>query len=370
MWALRLGVALYRYWEHREYLAEGRTWLEAILELPGDAEASTATRIGALSYVSAIALVQGDFGVSVLRTREALEMCRELGDRKGVITQLNALYAHARWRGSYLAAREWAEQTLQACGDLGDKAAIAAALSNLADVIFLLGHHREAQARLEQASAMFAEMDDATGMAWCANHLGDIALELGDIAEARRLYEAGADIFRKTDNRWGLARSACDLGHLACEEASYDSARAFFRSALTVFRELEHKRGLALALEGLARLAHEEAEPARALTLAGAAAALRRATGAVVRSEDDRKLERTRDRAFAQCDPAFSKQAWTKGWHMPTDEALRLRAHELARTDCVWKFAGSTSRRTASIRSTGAPAIRPCSRMSLSSGAK
>ena len=323
MWALRLGVALYRYWEHREYLAEGRTWLEAILELPGDAEASTATRVGALSYVSAMALVQGDFGVSVLRTREALEMCRELGDRKGVITQLNALYAQARWRGNYLAAREWGEQTLQACGDLGDKAAIAAALSNLADVIFLLGHHREAQARLEQASAMFAEIDDAAGMAWCSNHLGDIALELGDIAEARRLYEAGADIFRKTDNRWGLARSACDLGHLACEEASYDSARAFFRSALIVFRELEHKRGLALAFEGLARLAREEAEPARALTLAGAAAALRRASGAVVRSEDDRKLERTRDRAFAQGDPAFSKQAWTKGWHMPTDEALQ-----------------------------------------------
>ena len=144
-------------------------------------------------------------------------MCRELGDRKGVITQLNALYAHARWRGNYLAAREWGEQTLQACGDLGDKAAIAAALSNLADVIFLLGHHREAQARLEQASAMFAEMDDATGMAWCSNHLGDIALELGDIAEApprgwrRHLPEDGQS--------WGLARSACDLGHLACEEA-------------------------------------------------------------------------------------------------------------------------------------------------------
>ena len=57
-WALRLGVALYRYWEHREYLAEGRTWLEAILELPGDAEASTATRVGALSYVAAMALVR------------------------------------------------------------------------------------------------------------------------------------------------------------------------------------------------------------------------------------------------------------------------------------------------------------------------
>jgi tetratricopeptide (TPR) repeat protein len=274
-----------------------------------------------------------------------------------VITQLTALYAHARWRGDYLAAREWSELTLQACGELGDKAAVAAALSNLADVLFLLGHHREAQVRLEQASAMFAEMDDATGMAWCSNHLGDVALELGDLAEARRLYEAAADIFRKTDNRWGLARSACDLGHLACEEGSNDSARAFFKNALIVFRELEHKRGMAAALEGLARLAHQEAESARALMLVGAAAALRRATGAVGRSEQDRKLERTLDRAFAQCDPEFSKEAWTLGWHMPTDEAIRYGL--MSSPDDDMPAPGSLPARRADVRLQSDPLARP-----------
>ena len=181
-------------------------------------------------------------------------------------------------------------------------------------------------------------------------------LAQGDVAEARRLYEAGADVFRKTDNRWGLARSACDLGHLACEEGSYDSARAFFHDALTVFRELEHKRGMASALEGLARLAHQEAESARALTLAGAAAALRRATGAVVRSEQDRKLERTLDRASAQCDPAFSKQAWTKGWHMPTDEAIR---YALMSSQEEMPAPGSLPDRRADVRLRSDPQARP-----------
>ena len=322
MWALRLGVALYRYWEHREYLAEGRTWLEAILELPGDAEASTATRVGALSYVSAMALDRAILASRMLRTREALEMCR----------------ARRPQGRDHAAQRALRPRTLarKLPGSSGVGRADAAGVwrswrqgSHCSGPEQSRGRHFPARPPSGGAGAPGAGVCDVCRDGRCDRD-GLVLqspwrhrLGLGDIAEARRLYEAGADIFRKTDNRWGLARSACDLGHLACEEANYDSARAFFRSALTVFRELEHKRGLALAFEGLARLAREEAEPARALTLAGAAAALRRASGAVVRSEDDRKLERTRDRAFAQGDPARSKQAWTKGWHMPTDEALQ-----------------------------------------------
>jgi tetratricopeptide (TPR) repeat protein len=322
-WALRLGVALFHYWEHREYLDEGYAWLEAIVELPA-AAVNTATRVHALSYAATLAAAQGNLGVSMVHTRKALEMSRELGDHRAVIRLLNQLAVHTRWGGDHAAAREWSEQTLQACYEQGDKTAIAEALSNLADVVFLIGHHQEARTHLEQASAMFSEMNDAAGMAWCSNHLGDVALDLGDIAEARRYYEAGASLFRKVGDRWGLARSACDLGHLACEEGRYDSARVFFHDALIAFRDLEHKRGMASALEGLARLAHHETESARAVTLGAAAAALRRTTGMVLRfREQDLKLERRLHRAFAQTDPGVSKEAWTKGWHMSIDEALR-----------------------------------------------
>ncbi len=354
-WALRLGAALYRYWEHREYLAEGRAWLEAIVELPG-AAINTSDRVRALGLAAGLAAIQGDLGVSMRRFRDALEMGRELGDHKAIIWLLNSIAANTRWSGDHLAAQQWSEQVLQACRDLGDKAAIAAALSNLADVLFLLGHHQEARTHLEQASAMFAEIADATGMAWCSNHFGDIALELGDTAEARRLYEAGVCVFRKMDDRWGLARSACDLGHLACEEGRYDSARASFYDALIAFRDLEHKRGMASALEGLARLAHQEAESARALTLAGAAAALRRATGAVVRPRKDWRLERTLDGVFAECDPAFSKEAWVTGWHMPADEAIQ---YALMSSQQKMPAPGSLPDRPTDVRLRSDPQARP-----------
>ncbi len=320
-WALRLGVALYRYWEHREYLAEGRAWLEAALDLPA-ASGRTPVRALALSYAAALADCQGENLVARDRQRESLDASVELGDRKGAIRQLNSLAANRRFRGDYLGARELSEQTLQACRDLGDKAAVAAALSNLGDVELLLGRHHEARQRLREASALFAEIDDMTGIAWCCNHLGDVAAEVSEHAEARRLYEAGTSIFRTTGNRWGLARSACDLGHLACREGDLAAARAFFCDALTAFGELEHKRGLASALEGFARLALDEDALERALTLAGAAAGLRQATGAVARWEDDQKLERIRDAASARCDATSAKERWLAGWEMPCADAV------------------------------------------------
>ena len=320
-WALRLGAALYRFWEHREYGAEGRIWLAAILELPGTS-AHTVARARTLSYAAALASIQGDLDVASRAQYEAFEIYREVKDHKGVIAQLNSLMASERFRGNYPAARAWSELTLNACRDLDDAGAIAAALSNLGGVLFLLGEYREAVSRLQEASTLFMEIDDASGIAWCSNHLGDVAMAQGEFAEARRLYEAGAGIFRSTGDRWGLARSACDLGRLCCEERDYDSAREFFAEALLAFDELGHKRGTASVLEGIADLAARQGWPDRALTLAGAAAALRHSAGTVARWEQDRKLERTRDLALRQCEPLLAKRSWTAGWHLPIDDVV------------------------------------------------
>jgi predicted ATPase len=321
-WALRIGVALYRYWEHREYLAEGRACLEAILAMPAAAD-RTLARARALGYGAALASIQGDHDVAIRRQIEALEVYRELGDKRGIVAQLNALAACERWRGNYQGSRERSEETLGALRELGDRAAIAAALSNLGRIAILLGSFDEAKTQLEAAAAMFGALGDSSGVAWCNNHLGDLALELRQLAEARRFYEEGARIFQSMGNRWGLARSACDLGHLACEEGDHESAQQLFEDALLAFGELGHKRGTASALEGLARLAADRSKPARALALAGAAAALRRATGSVARWEEDRKMERTRDLASEQCPPELASRMWAAGSQMPIDEVIR-----------------------------------------------
>ena len=78
----------------------------------------------------------------------------------------------------------------------------------------------------------------------------------------------------------GVARSAIDLGHLACEEGDIATAHALFGEALDTFERLDQRLGVAIALEAFACAALVDGDRDRALTLAGAAAAVRRAGGA------------------------------------------------------------------------------------------
>jgi predicted ATPase len=314
-WALRLAVGLYRYWEHREHLAEGRAWFEAILRMPA-ASPRNAARARALNYAASFADHQGDGGVAYERHLEALQICREIADARGEILSLNSLCANRRFHADYAEAVDWGERTLAACRRLGDPSAIAAALSNLGDVVFLGGRPADARRLLEEAWAAFTGIQDMTGMAWTLNHLGDIAAALGEQATALTLYQRAKDLFTRSGDRWGVARSACDLGDLACSASDFDAARRHFREALTTFHELGHRRGVASALEGCARLAADQGDRQRALALAGAAAELRRTTGAVARCQNDRKVDRIRDKAVAGGGSHELKEWWAAGERM------------------------------------------------------
>jgi predicted ATPase len=59
-WGLRLGTALFRYWEGRESLAEGRDSLGKLLRLAG-AQAPTKARARALFAAGVLAGGQGDY---------------------------------------------------------------------------------------------------------------------------------------------------------------------------------------------------------------------------------------------------------------------------------------------------------------------
>src|SRR5207244_7662009 len=59
-WGLRLGTALFRFWEMREYLAEGRDRLDKLLKLAG-AAAPTKARARVRFAAGVIAGAQRDY---------------------------------------------------------------------------------------------------------------------------------------------------------------------------------------------------------------------------------------------------------------------------------------------------------------------
>jgi predicted ATPase len=321
-WGLRLGAALFRFWESREYLAEGGSTLAKLLKLKG-AAARNNVRARSLFAAGVLAGEQGDYAAASAHLWESLEISRELRDGWGNAIALNALAVHARDQGNIPEARALFEESLEAWRGLGDRAAVARALSNLANVVKLQGEYALARSLYEECFAIFNELSDQTGMAWSLNHQGDVARGQEDPARARGLYERSLAMFRELGDRWGIAASLADLGNLARDEKIYTASQSLYRESLLAFEELGHKRGIARLLECFACSAAARSKPERSLRLAGAGAALRQALGAPLPPVEQAWLDKSLATARAGLTNATASAAWLEGWGMPVEKAIQ-----------------------------------------------
>jgi predicted ATPase len=320
-WALRLGAALFRFWETREYLTEGRDSIARLLALEGTA-ARPKLR-ARLSFAAAVlAGEQGDYASARQLFEESLETCLELNDNRGVAVALNALAVNARDRGELPVASLLFERCIAIWKDLGDSADIARALSNLANVTKLQGDYARASSLYDECLVMFRKAGDGAGIAWTLNYQGDVAREKADLAGARSFCEQSLAAFRELRDGWGIASVLSDLASLSCDQGNDAEARGLYGESIRMFKELGHKRGIARALECLAASAAAQSNARQSLHLAGAAAALRQRLGAPLTPTEQVRLEKALEFARRTLGNAAGVTAWMEGWALPVEEAV------------------------------------------------
>ena len=320
-WGLRLGTALFRFWEVREHLAEGRASLGKVLKLAG-AATPTKARARALFSAGVLASVQRDYSAAAALFRESMAIARQLGDNQGVAVCLNALAVCSREQGDVTVAHSLFEQSLMLWRELGDLKAVARALSNFASVVKLQDDYDRARSLYAECLSIFRGLGDWTGVAWSLNYQGDVARDQGDSSAAQTLYEQSLAIFREIADRWGIAGTLADLGSLAREQRNYHRALSLYQESIRIFRELDHKRGIARLLECFACSAAAQLEAGRALRLAGAAAALRQSIGAPLSPVEQAKLEATLDSARHTMSNTAGATAWLEGWALPVEKVV------------------------------------------------
>ena len=333
-WGLRLGAALFRFWETCESLAEGRSRLDKLLKLAG-AAAPTRLRARALFAAGVLAQVQGDYAAADVLIRESVEITSQLGDKQGNAVSLNALAVCARDRGDVAGALALFEESLLLWKEVGDQKAVARALSNLANVVKLQGDYDRARTLCAECLSIFRKLGDRTGIAWSLNYQGDVARDQADPASAQTLYEQSLAIFRELGDRWGVAATLADLGSLSREAENYSRAHSLYQESIKIFQELGHKRGIARLLECFACTAALQLEAGRALRLAGAAAALRQNIGAPLTPAEQAKLEVVLEAPRQALSPTAGATAWSEGWAMTVEQAIEeLLKHAAVPRSC------------------------------------
>ena len=326
-WALRLSVALFRFWDMREHLTEGRVRLETVLRLAGAGRLKERAKVS--HFLGALATAQGDYPAAENFLQQGLSLYEELGDESGIAVSLNALAVSARDRGNYNAAQNNLERSLAFWRKLSDRLAIARCLHNLANVAKTRGDYARARLALREAADIFEELGDRSGGAWSVNQQGDIARAQGDMTLARGLYQHALSAFREAGDPWGSARSLTDLAYIDCEQGDHLAAHAACREALEIFASLRHRRGIARTLESSACLALAQGYAERALKLAAAAAHLRQSISAPLPRAEQGKLDQTLLPAWKSLGEGEAKRAWAEGSAMSVEHAIQYSLGQL-----------------------------------------
>ncbi len=323
-WAIRLSMALFRFWDMREHFIEGRTYLENLLQLIKSGYVKERGRI--CTFLGALA--HGDHESADAFLKQSLALYGELDDQWGIAAAWNALAVAARDRGNFEEAESYFEMSLGYWRKLSDPVSTARCLHNLANAAKMRGDFPRATKALAEATSIFRERGDISGAAWSINQSGDLELEQDRIESAHSLYLEALDVFRKTDDRWGCARSLADLGYIHCIRGEFTAAREAYREATELFVELGHQRGVARTLEGLACVAAANGNAIRALILEAAADRLRNQIGAPLPRADRARLTQRLCSAWEILQSAEGKLAWQRGSEMPIESAIQFALGE------------------------------------------
>jgi len=284
---LPLANALWRFWEVRGHLSEGRAYMT-----------------------------------------EVLKRAKAGGPTKERASVLNAAGVLARLQGDYEAARMLHEESLTLLRELEDKEGIAAALNNLGNVASELGDHRSAMALYAESLAILRQLGDKVRIAMALGNLGVMACDQEDYPSARRLQEEGLSLFRELGHKHGIATSLGNLGLLASHQGDYEIARTLQKESLSLRRELGNKSGIACSLEALAFLEVADGQPERAARLWGAAKALREAIQYPELPNEQEEYERNIQAVCMALGEEAYAATWKQGQAMTIEQAIEYALQE------------------------------------------
>ncbi|MEA2586261.1 MAG: hypothetical protein QOF33_4346, partial [Thermomicrobiales bacterium] len=328
--ALRIGTALWRYWTSRGHRREGQTWLECALAL--ERAASPRPRAQALVRLGGLAIDRGDYQQAHDRVAAALQIMRELGDRRGIANCHNDLGVIAADQEDHQRARALHEESLAIRRDLGHRRDLALSLFNLGSVTRDEGDYERAREFYAESLEIWGELGDVSTRAYVHLACGVSARLQGDPTSAAQHARRSLALFREVDDVHGIDSARSELGRLLANEGDNAGAEEQFGAILARIgdggAEPDTAHNWIEAIEGFGWIALRRDQRPRAAALLAFAAAQRHARGVPFPSPKDRQLHQDAvSLAVLQGGPS-----WSAAWQSSADRTLDELLNDLFAT--------------------------------------
>jgi len=322
---LRLAASLWRFWERRGYLTEGRSWLDRLLA-QSEALAETPSTAWAEALLGAgyLARDQGDLVTARDRFEASLVAFRAVGDTWGVGSSLRSLGLLAQSEGNLSRARALFEEAVVLFREVGHTVDIGWTLRNLGILAQMEGDYGRANAFFEQSLPILRQLGIKTGTGRVLGSLGILARIRGDYGRARSLLEESRDLLQEAGDKRGESLALGALATLAVATADRAAAHALVEQSLALGREMGDNaciaRGLAMSGVLAARLGGQ----ARGIRLIGAAMAIHPPVRSVLETDEGDDFDATLAEAEAAMGPEAFADAKEQGQRLKIDDAIAL----------------------------------------------
>jgi len=272
--AVKMAVAMQTFWTLRGYATEGRSLVRAALALPA-IQASDVAQAWALYVGASLAESQSDYADA----RQMLEAClvlrRRLGQPVDIAATLSTLSVARLQEGDTGGAEAGEREALQIFRELGDRRGEAICLVHLGTISACLGDSAQARTHLEQGLAIARDIAHQQLEGECELLLGQIAFGDGEAVEGERWFKRSLTVCREAADRRGEANALRWLGKCDQQRRDAVSARSRLTEALRAFRTFDMWEELLGCLDDMADLLHDEGDIDLAVRLSAATSTAR-----------------------------------------------------------------------------------------------
>ena len=209
--AARLALALYPFWMERAYHQEGVRWLQQIVALAPGAGLDAGLRVQLLNALGASATGIKRFSEATGFYHEALDLRRELDDRRGVIDSLLKLGWKSFEAAELSEAESQAKEGLALARQEGDKRLVAVALNLLVSTRIADDRLEGVQPAIEECLALWRELDDLPQLAATLSTYAQVERLLGNVERACALLLEGLHMQVSLGTYTGLLPSMVGL---------------------------------------------------------------------------------------------------------------------------------------------------------------
>jgi predicted ATPase len=310
---LRLGGALRHFWFLRAQLREAQAWLHQLLILPTAATRTPhrAMALGTAAFFTG--MVEGGSATATALFEESLVLARETGR----IDVAAAVLVHAQLLVPDPVRRQTLLEEGVALGrTLSDSTALRMALLWLGIHHLLAGDQSLARDYCARSRAASVAVGDRWITSIACDGLANVARARGDMETAQQLFAEELTLHRELGDKHGIGHTLLFIGELAEEQGDIEGAATCYAEALAMLRDAWDPGRLTAVLRGVAALALARAQPARALRLAGAAAAVQQNLWS------PEGWERIAEEARQRLTPEAAAATWEEGRAMPLEQAI------------------------------------------------